>query len=98
MVPAPAFREIVYGRGEAHGRNLPGLLAHWPGVKSPAKTKSKSRALSNLKRINRDRFLAAATDGNDNIITKQVIPYSSFLADELTLYFVDDVLLLPSEY
>ena len=51
-----------------------------------------------LRRIVRNQFLAVATDGNDNIISKQIIPFSDFPADELTLYFVDNVLLLPSEY
>ena len=51
-----------------------------------------------LKRIADSRFLAVATDGNDNIIAKQGIPFSDFKADSLKLYFTGDVLLLPSEY
>jgi hypothetical protein len=65
-------------------------------------TNSKVRAQEfqtwELKRIGGDRFLAAATDGNDNIIAKQDIPFSDFAADTLKLYFTDGVLLLPSEY
>jgi hypothetical protein len=51
-----------------------------------------------LKRIEGNSFIAIATDGNDNIIAIQHIPFSDFDADELTLYYVDNVLLLPSEY
>ena len=51
-----------------------------------------------LKRIAGNSFIAIATDGNDNIIAQQQIPFSDFDADELTLFYVDDTLLLPSEY
>lgn len=51
-----------------------------------------------LHRIDDRQFIAVATDGNDNIIAKQVIPFSDFKADRLKLFYCEHVLLLPSEY
>ena len=51
-----------------------------------------------LKRLTNFQFILVCEDGNDNVITKQEIPFSDFTADEVTLYFVDETLLLPSEY
>ena len=38
------------------------------------------------------------TDGNHNELTRQEIPYTDFPIDEITLWCVGDVILLPSEY
>ncbi|MBA6154804.1 DUF6876 family protein [Gelidibacter maritimus] len=38
------------------------------------------------------------TDGNDNILEKQGYRATDFPLDELRLYFVNDTLMLPSEY
>ena len=38
------------------------------------------------------------SDGDNNILAHQVIPYTDFPLDEITLWNVDGVLLLPSEY
>ena len=62
------------------------------------KVKAEEFQTWDLNRIAGDRFLAVATDGNDNIIAKQGIPFSDFAADSLKLYFTGGVLLLPSEY
>jgi hypothetical protein len=51
-----------------------------------------------LNRIEGDRFVAIATDGNRKEIARQEIPFSDFEADAVSLYFTDGVLLLPSEY
>ena len=51
-----------------------------------------------LNRIKDHQFLAACTDGNDNILCKQLIPFSDFRADQIKLFYCDGVLLLPSEY
>lgn len=51
-----------------------------------------------LERVKGSRFKATCTDGNDNHIAHQNIPFSDFEDDELTLWLVDGVLLLPSEY
>lgn len=49
--------------------------------------------------VNRtDRFNLVCDDGNYNILFSIAIPYSDFEGDEVTLYFCDGVLLLPSEY
>jgi hypothetical protein len=51
-----------------------------------------------LKRQERTRFVAVATDGNKREIARQEIPFSDFDADSATLLYCDGVLLLPSEY
>ena len=38
------------------------------------------------------------TDGNDNILEKQGYRVTDFPLDELRLFFVNDTLMLPSEY
>ena len=37
-------------------------------------------------------------DGNDNIVYTQHIEYTDFPLDQITLYFVNNVIHLPSEY
>lgn len=39
-----------------------------------------------------------ADDGNNNILYRQNIPFTDFPLDEIKLYLVDGVILLPSEY
>jgi hypothetical protein len=51
-----------------------------------------------LQRLTGNRFVAVADDGNGREIARQEIPFSDFNADQVTLYFTDGVLLLPSEY
>lgn len=38
------------------------------------------------------------SDGNDNIVYRSMIQYSDFPLPEFTLWFSDNVILLPSEY
>lgn len=45
-----------------------------------------------------NRFTASCTDGNGNELALQEITFSDFSDDQLTLFFCDGVLLLPSEY
>ena len=40
----------------------------------------------------------AYSDGNGNVFTEQQYHITDFPLDELRLYFVDNTLLLPSEY
>ena len=42
--------------------------------------------------------LLICTDGNDNELIRQEIPYTDFPLDKITLWCVDGVILLPSEY
>lgn len=51
----------------------------------------------NLERLNEGRFKITADDGNENIFYEQEI-VSDFKYDCLQLFFIDNVLLLPSEY
>lgn len=37
-------------------------------------------------------------DGNGNLVFSKLIHYTDFPLNEITLYFTDNVLLLPSEY
>jgi hypothetical protein len=43
-------------------------------------------------------FNLVADDGNKNVIFKTKIAHSTFKGDEVTIWLVDGVLLLPSEY
>ena len=51
-----------------------------------------------LKRVANDSFTIVATDGNDNKVTSQEIPYSDFPYDCATLWLVDSCIMLPTEY
>lgn len=51
-----------------------------------------------LKRTNGDSFKVYASDGNDNNITSQFIPYSDFPFDKATIWLVNDCIMLPKEY
>ena len=51
-----------------------------------------------LKRLLEFQFIALATDGNDNWVSSQKIPFSDFPYDSVTIWLVDKCLLLPSEY
>lgn len=51
-----------------------------------------------LKRVKDDKFKVTATDGNENNIAQQAIPYSDFPYDKATIWLIDGVLLLPAEY
>jgi hypothetical protein len=37
-------------------------------------------------------------DGNGNVVFPKAIPYTDFPLEEITFYFTDNVILLPSEY
>ena len=51
-----------------------------------------------LERVKGDSFKVTMDDGNGNILITQKIPYSDFPYDTATLWLVDGVILLPSEY
>jgi hypothetical protein len=51
-----------------------------------------------LKRVKNNHFKIVATDGNDNQIASQEIPFSDFNYDLATLWLVDGCLMLPKEY
>ena len=51
-----------------------------------------------LKRVANDSFTIVATDGNDNKVTSQEIPFSDFPYDCATLWLVDSCIMLPTEY
>ena len=49
-------------------------------------------------KVKDNKGMLHASDGNDNLIQTQSIPYTDFPLKEITLYLTDNVLLLPSEY
>lgn len=52
----------------------------------------------NLKRIDEDSFRVTMEDGNNKQLGFQDITYSDFPLDSITLWRVDGVIMLPSEY
>ena len=51
-----------------------------------------------LTRVKEQKFSILASDGNDNRIASQQIPFSDFPFDAATLWLVDGCLMLPTEY
>ena len=62
------------------------------------KVKAEGFQVWDLKRVKDSKFVAICTDGNKNHVTQQVIPFSDFPFDTATIWLIDGVLLLPSEY
>ena len=52
----------------------------------------------NLKRVGDNVFKIVATDGNENKVTSQKIPFSDFPYDLATVWLVDGCMMLPTEY
>lgn len=50
-----------------------------------------------LKRLCNNEFKIEATDGNNNIIYEDIIPFSDFFFQEFTIWLENRVLMLPSE-
>lgn len=63
-----------------------------------AKVRNNEFQVWKLSRVKDDKFIATCEDGNYNKITEQKIPFSDFKDDELTMWCVNRVILLPSEY
>ena len=51
-----------------------------------------------LKRVEVNMFTIHATDGNNNHVANQKIPFSDFVYDTATVWLVDGCLMLPCEY
>ena len=51
-----------------------------------------------LTRVNENIFKIDATDGNNNHVANQKIPFSDFAYDQATIWLVDGCLMLPCEY
>lgn len=45
-----------------------------------------------------DSAIVICTDGNENILQTQKIPWTDFEAKEATIWFVNGIALLPTEY
>lgn len=61
------------------------------------KVKSEEFQVWTLERIKDDRFKVTMDDGNENIILKQLIPFSDFKYDLATVWVEYNTLLLPCE-
>lgn len=48
--------------------------------------------------LNTQMAKMVCSDGNDNILQTQFIPFTTFPLESIKLYFTDGILLLPSEY
>ena len=48
--------------------------------------------------VNENKGVLTCEDGNGNIVLSKRIPFTDFPLSEITLYFTDNVILLPSEY
>lgn len=51
-----------------------------------------------LRRVEKDQFFIYATDGNNNKVATQTIPFSDFPYDSATFWLVDGCMMLPAEY
>ncbi|MCU7550419.1 hypothetical protein OCK74_14960 [Chitinophagaceae bacterium LB-8] len=51
-----------------------------------------------LKRINEDRFIVTATDGNHHRLVYHYLPQCDFTYDLATIWLIRGVLVLPVEY
>ncbi len=51
-----------------------------------------------LKKQPDDNWLLSCEDGNKNIVTEQKIEFSDFPLDEIIIWLVDGVAMLPTEY
>jgi hypothetical protein len=95
-------RNVVYTDGAQHvaehGR------AHWLSRRdrdhSALQQGSRRRGISGVEtHRGSDRSATlSCDDGNDNIVFTKRIEYTDFPLDEITLYFANNVIHLPSEY
>jgi hypothetical protein len=51
-----------------------------------------------LKRVKDHAYKIVATDGNHNEVASQKIPFSDFPFDTASIWLVDGVMMMPSEY
>lgn len=51
-----------------------------------------------LERVSDMKFMVTCTDGNDRTLVTQSIQFSDFPLQSITIWLVDGVCLLPSEY
>jgi hypothetical protein len=68
----------------------------FPLRKRPGKFHSGAR--KSLKVVLTDHCFVTCDDGNGNIVFTKEIEYTDFPLDEITLYFANNVIHLPSEY
>lgn len=51
-----------------------------------------------LERVSDMKFMVTCTDGNDRTLVTQSIQFSDFPLNSITIWLVDGICLLPSEY
>lgn len=68
-------------------------------LQNEAKVKNEPFQVYELKvNIETESAELKVTDGNDNVLYTQHIPYTDFPLNKFICYYTDDVVLLPSEY
>lgn len=70
------------------------LLSH----QTQAKVKNEPFQVWRLKKQSDDTWLLSCEDGNKNLITEQRIEFSDFPLEEITIWLVDSIAMLPTEY
>jgi len=85
--------KYVADKGQAYW--LMDAISSWQTRK---KVRQEEFQVWKLKRTKDNEALLTAEDGNGNKIARQKIPYTDFPLDEIKLYYVNDTILLPSEY
>ena len=98
---SPIFPKVTMTDGVKHlaemckaFRLLDAILSH----QTDPSVKLEGFQVWQLKETENDAYLLTCEDGNENQVTSQAIPYSDFPYKEATIWFIDNVLLLPCEY
>jgi hypothetical protein len=93
---AEVSRTVLRGPGASNGRRLPGEIAFaQKGEKAVAAEEFQVWTL----KVNANRTATLnCGDGNDNIVFTKPIPFTDFPADEITLWFANNTIYLPSEH
>ena len=70
------------------------ILSH----QTSAKVRNEPFQVWRLKKQSDETWLLTCEDGNKNIVTEQRIEFSDFPLDEITIWLVDGIAMLPTEY
>ena len=98
----PFIRHVLYTDGAQYVAETGGAYWLLDEIAFAQKTGSKVAAqpfqVWTLKVKSDDTAMLTCGDGNGNIIKRKKIPYTDFPLDEITLYFANNVIMLPREY
>jgi hypothetical protein len=93
---AEVSRTVLRGPGASNGHRLPGEIAFaQKGEKAVAAEEFQVWVL----KVKEDRTATLTCgDGNDNTVYTKEIPFTDFPAVEVTLWFANNTIYLPSEH